>query len=192
MSREEETPSVGRRSLLGAAAAALSAGAMGRGRSSPKHRAETLKGEKNHSASNPGPDQQGACRHRIPNSNEPPVTDRGVISSDLVFLRSHPSANTGRRMDQAGHRPGTSVVAGSGGRHDAAHGGKLSRIALAHGQRMGLHALWKCQGDDLQPGRRHDFHRRRRGRRSLVLPDRLPAFDSRPRTGWLRIPSRLR
>jgi oxalate decarboxylase/phosphoglucose isomerase-like protein (cupin superfamily) len=39
-------------------------------------------------------------------------------------------------MDQAGHGSRTSVFAGSGGRHNAPDRGKLSRITLAHGQRM--------------------------------------------------------
>jgi oxalate decarboxylase len=46
---------LGRRSLIGAAAAALSASAMGSRAAFAQTRGETLKGEQNHSASNPGP-----------------------------------------------------------------------------------------------------------------------------------------
>lgn len=77
--------------MLGAAAAALSVGSMGSRAALAQTRAETLKGEKNHSASNPGPINQ-ALAAMNPNSNNPPITDRGVIepiwySFDLTHCR---------------------------------------------------------------------------------------------------------
>jgi oxalate decarboxylase len=54
-------------------------------------RAETLQGERNHSASNPGPINRAIAK-MTPNSDMPPVTDRGVIipiwySFDLTHRR---------------------------------------------------------------------------------------------------------
>ena len=50
---------VGRRSILGATAAALSAGAMGPRLAFAQTRTETSKGQQNRSASNPGPIDKG-------------------------------------------------------------------------------------------------------------------------------------
>ena len=91
MSEKNRTFSVNRRSLLGAAAAALSTGTMGSGAALGQTRAEALKGERNHSASNPGPINR-AIAGMTPNSDMPPVTDRGVImpiwySFDLTHRR---------------------------------------------------------------------------------------------------------
>jgi|SRR6266481_2892225 hypothetical protein len=47
--------SIGRRSVLGAAAAALSAGALGSGTALGQTSAEIAKGERNYPATNPGP-----------------------------------------------------------------------------------------------------------------------------------------
>src|SRR5580765_2316029 len=88
---KKEKPSDGRRSLLGAAAAAISAGAMGPPALFAQTRSETLKGEQNRSASNPGPVNK-ALANSNPSSNLPPITDRGVIvpiwySFDLTHRR---------------------------------------------------------------------------------------------------------
>jgi oxalate decarboxylase len=91
LSKKNRAFSINRRSLLGAAAAALSATTMGSRAALAQTRAETLKGEQNHSASNPGPINQ-AIAGINPSSNKPPITDRGVIepiwySFDLTHLR---------------------------------------------------------------------------------------------------------
>ncbi len=88
---EKKKHSVGRRSLLGAAAAAISAGAMAPKALFAQTRAETLKGEQNHSASNPGPINK-VLAGMNPSSDLPPITDRGVIvpiwySFDLTHRR---------------------------------------------------------------------------------------------------------
>src|SRR5215467_4906380 len=80
--------SIGRRSVLGATAAALSA--MG-SRAFAQTRAEALKGEQNHSASNPGPINK-VLAGANPSSNMPPVTARGNVipiwySFDLTHRR---------------------------------------------------------------------------------------------------------
>jgi len=82
---------IGRRSLLGAAAAAFSAGAMGFKSARAQTRAETLKGESNRSASDPGPTNAGLASAN-PSSANPPATDRGEIlpiwySFDLTHRR---------------------------------------------------------------------------------------------------------
>ena len=91
MAEKNEEPSVGRRSLLGAAAAALSAGAMGSRAGFAQTKAETLKGEQSHSASNPGPINK-VLADANPSADRPPITDRGVIvpiwySFDLTHRR---------------------------------------------------------------------------------------------------------
>jgi oxalate decarboxylase len=91
VAERKRTFSIKRRSLLGAAAAALSTGAMGSRAALAQTRTETLKGEQNHSASNPGPINR-AIAGMTPNSDMPPVTDRGVImpiwySFDLTHRR---------------------------------------------------------------------------------------------------------
>jgi oxalate decarboxylase len=88
---ENEKPPVGRRSLLGAAAAAISASAIRPPALFAQTRTETLKGEQNRSASNPGPINK-VLANANPNSNLPPITDRGVIvpiwySFDLTHRR---------------------------------------------------------------------------------------------------------
>jgi oxalate decarboxylase len=82
---------VNRRSVLGATAAALSAGALGSVRALAQTREQVAKGEGNHSASDPGPENK-ALKALNPDSHLPPTTDRGVIepiwySFDLVHRR---------------------------------------------------------------------------------------------------------
>jgi oxalate decarboxylase len=91
MTKQGRAFSINRRSLLGAAAAAFSAGTMSSRAALAQTRTETLKGEQNHSASNPGPVNR-AIAGVSPNSDLPPVTDRGVImpiwySFDLTHRR---------------------------------------------------------------------------------------------------------
>jgi oxalate decarboxylase len=80
-----------RRSVLGATAAALSAGALGSVRGLAQTREQVASGEGNHSASNPGP-KNNVLQGLNPDSYLPPATDRGVIepiwySFDLVHRR---------------------------------------------------------------------------------------------------------
>jgi oxalate decarboxylase len=70
VSNKQRVFSIDRRSMLGAAAAALGMGSMGSRAALAQTRAEALKGEKNHSASNPGPINQ-ALAAMNPNSNNP-------------------------------------------------------------------------------------------------------------------------
>ena len=82
---------VRRRSLLGATAAAVGAGALVRPFGSAQTRDQVAKGEGNHSASNPGP-KNPTLQGLNPDSYLPPTTDRGVIepiwySFDLVHRR---------------------------------------------------------------------------------------------------------
>src|SRR5262245_19422369 len=79
-----------RRSLLGAAAGAMSAGAVALP-TFGQTRADVLKGEQNRSASNPGPVNKSIAAIN-PKSNLPPSTDRGDIlpiwySFDLTHRR---------------------------------------------------------------------------------------------------------
>jgi oxalate decarboxylase len=81
---------VNRRTVLGAAAAAISAGAIGK-TAFGQTKADVLKGESNRSASNPGPINEAIAKEN-PDSNNPPATDRGVIlpiwySFDLTHRR---------------------------------------------------------------------------------------------------------
>src|SRR5260370_16041016 len=82
---------IGRRSVLGAAAAALSAGALGSVTALGQTREQVSKGEGNQSASNPGPINK-ALEALNPDSYLPPTTDRGDRtpiwhSFDLVHRR---------------------------------------------------------------------------------------------------------
>ena len=82
---------IGRRSVLGAAAAALSAGALGSVKLLGQTREQVAKGEGNHSASNPGPINKVLAGEN-PNSFLPPITDRGNVipiwySFDLAHRR---------------------------------------------------------------------------------------------------------
>ncbi len=76
MPETNPTHSLGRRSILGAAAAAISTGAMSLRSSFAQTQAQVLKGEQNHSASNPGPINK-VLAGANPSSNLPPITDRG-------------------------------------------------------------------------------------------------------------------
>jgi oxalate decarboxylase len=80
-----------RRSVLGAAAAALGAGALGSVTALGQTREQVQKGESNQSATNPGP-KNAALQGLNPDSYLPPGTDRGVIepiwySFDIVHRR---------------------------------------------------------------------------------------------------------
>jgi oxalate decarboxylase len=91
MKKTNPSNPLGRRSVLGAAAAALSAGALGSVRALGQTRQQVEKGEGNNSASNPGP-KNPALQGLNPDSYLPPSTDRGVIepiwySFDLVHRR---------------------------------------------------------------------------------------------------------
>ena len=82
---------VGRRSVLGAAAAALSAGALGSVTALGQSKQQVATGEGSHSASNPGP-KNPALQGLQPESYVPPTSDRGAIppmwySFDLVHRR---------------------------------------------------------------------------------------------------------
>ena len=87
--------SINRRSLLGAAAAAFSATTMGARVGLAQTRAQTLKGETNHSVSNPGPINK-AIAGSNPNTTLPPITDRGVIEPIWYsFDLTHPRIEDG-------------------------------------------------------------------------------------------------
>jgi len=121
MQDENRKDSIGYRSVLGATAAALSA--IGSRPVFARTSAETVKGEQNHSASNPGPINK-TLAHENPSSEMPPITDRGNVpptsySFDLVH----------RRIQDGGAR--TPLFAGSGGRQHASYSRELSRITLA-------------------------------------------------------------
>jgi oxalate decarboxylase len=87
----DQNDSFNRRSLLGAAAAALSASAIWSPPASAQTRAETLKGRQNNSVTNPGPINKALAAEN-PSANLPPVTDRGDVipiwySFDLTHRR---------------------------------------------------------------------------------------------------------
>ena len=91
MKRTNRNDSIGRRSVLGAAAAVVSAGALGSVRALGQTREQVAKGEGNHSATNPGPINKVLAGEN-PDSYLPPTTDRGDIlpiwySFDLVHRR---------------------------------------------------------------------------------------------------------
>src|SRR6478736_1436387 len=91
MPQPTKHPLVNRRSVLGAAAAAVSAGAIGFKTAFGQTKSDVLKGEHNRSASNPGPINEALAKAN-PDSNNPPATDRGVIlpiwySFDLTHRR---------------------------------------------------------------------------------------------------------
>ena len=91
MKRTKSNDGIGRRNVLGAAAAAISAGALGSVKALGQTREQVAKGEGNHSASNPGPINKALAAEN-PDSLTPPSTDRGVIepiwySFDLVHRR---------------------------------------------------------------------------------------------------------
>jgi len=115
MTRHTNPPTIiKRRSLLGAAAAAFSAGALGFRTTWAQTKTETLKGEQNRSASDPGPSNAGLANAN-PNSNNPPATDRGDIlpiwySFDLTHRRIQDGGWT--RQVTAREFPSSQDVAG--------------------------------------------------------------------------------
>src|SRR5215813_2753876 len=109
-----QTRSVRRRSVLGAAAAAIGAGAVALPRVLAQSKAEVAKGEQNHSATNPGPINKALAREN-PSSNLPPITDRGTIlpiwySFDLTHRRIQDGGWT--RQVTARELPSSQDVAG--------------------------------------------------------------------------------
>jgi oxalate decarboxylase len=91
MKKASSKNQIGRRSVLGATAAAFSAGALGSLTARSQTREQVAKGEGNRSASNPGP-KNPALQGLNPDSFTPPSSDRGVIepiwySFDLVHRR---------------------------------------------------------------------------------------------------------
>jgi len=91
MQKSDQKDLMSRRSLLGAAAAALSAGAVMGPLGLAQNRTAIQNGERDHSASNPGPINK-AIAGENPNSEVPPVTDKGVLapfwySFDLAHRR---------------------------------------------------------------------------------------------------------
>src|SRR5205807_6555200 len=90
---QEGDPSgtISRRSVLGAAAAALSAGVAMAPAAFAQSRTNIRKGEENHSASNPGPINK-AIAGENPSSELSPATDKGTLdpfwySFDLAHRR---------------------------------------------------------------------------------------------------------
>ena len=91
MKKANQKDPIGRRSVLGVAAAALSAGALGSVTALGQTREQVAKGEGNQSKSNPGPVNK-ALEALNPDSYLPPTTDRGDLlpiwySFDLVHRR---------------------------------------------------------------------------------------------------------
>jgi oxalate decarboxylase len=89
---------IGRRSVLGATAAVLSAGALGSVRAWGQTQKQVEEGKADGSASNPGP-KNPALQGLNPDSYLPPATDRGVIepiwySFDVVHRRIQPGGWT--------------------------------------------------------------------------------------------------
>ena len=79
MQKDDQKHLISRRSLLGAAAAALSAGAATGPLALAQSRTDIRNGEQNHSASNPGPINKVIAGEN-PNSEMPPATDKGNLS----------------------------------------------------------------------------------------------------------------
>src|SRR5258707_9938590 len=105
---------IGRRSVLVAAPAVLSAGAWGVVTAMGQTREQVSKGEGNQSASNPGPINK-ALEALNPNSYQPPTTDRGDItpiwySFDLVHRRIQDGGWT--RQVTARELPSSQDIAG--------------------------------------------------------------------------------
>jgi len=114
MKRTNPNHSIGRRNVLGAAAAALSAGALGSVTALGQTREQVATGEGNHSASNPGPTNKVLAGEN-PDSYLPPATDRGDVlpiwySFDLVHRRIQDGGWT--RQVTARELPSSQDVAG--------------------------------------------------------------------------------
>jgi oxalate decarboxylase len=96
--RKDRKESIGRRGILGATAAALSAGALGAVRALGQTQKQVEQGKADGSGSNPGPKNSG-LQGLDPDSYLPPDTDRGVIepiwySFDIVHRRIQPGGWT--------------------------------------------------------------------------------------------------
>jgi oxalate decarboxylase len=180
---------VARRSMLGVLAAAPSG--IGSRAAFAQTRAQTLTGEQNHSASNPGPINKVLAGEN-PNSSLPPITDSGNLIPiwyffDLALRRIQDGGWT--RQVTARELPSSQDLAGV-------------NLRLTAGSYRGLHCHtaneWAYMlygsarvtvfnpqdgtifiGDGSEGG-------------SLVFPDRLPAFDPRPGAGRMRVPPSLR
>jgi oxalate decarboxylase len=114
MKRTNLMSRMGRRSVLGTTAAALSAGALGSVTALGQTREQVSTGEANRSATNPGPVNK-ALEALNPSSNLPPSTDRGDIlpiwySFDLVHRRIQPGGWT--RQVTARELPSSLDIAG--------------------------------------------------------------------------------
>jgi oxalate decarboxylase len=96
--RKDRKDSIGRRGILGATAAALSAGALGSVRALGQTQKQVEQGKTDGSANNPGP-KNNALQGLNPDSYLPPDTDRGVIepiwySFNIVHRRIQPGGWT--------------------------------------------------------------------------------------------------
>ncbi len=185
-----EHDGINRRSFLGAAAAILSATALAAPAAIAQSREEVRKGTDNHSADNPGPVNK-RLQSENDSSNTPPDTDHGDVSPFWYSFETCSPPHSGRRLDPAGHAKGSPRLQRPRRSEHAPHCRKLPRAALAHRQRVGLHALWLRPHHCTQPRRNH-LHRRCQRGRPLVLPCRLPALHPGSRPRRLRVPPRLR
>jgi oxalate decarboxylase len=98
MKKKDSKDRIGRRSVLGATAAVLSAGALGSVRALGQTQKQVEQGKTDGSATNPGPKNKG-LQALNPDSYLPPDTDRGVIepiwySFDVVHRRIQPGGWT--------------------------------------------------------------------------------------------------
>jgi oxalate decarboxylase len=98
MEKTDSEDRIGRRSVLGATAAVLSAGALGSVRALGQTQKQVQEGKADGSATNPGPKNK-ALQALNPDPYLPPDTDRGVIepiwySFDLVHRRIQPGGWT--------------------------------------------------------------------------------------------------
>jgi oxalate decarboxylase len=122
-----------RRSFPGAGSAVLAAATLVGLTANAQQREDTRKAEADHSSSDPAQENKPLLAEN-PNSNMPPPTDHGDVgaiwfSFDLV----HKRVQEGGWTHQVTQREFPSVQGYRGGQH-AAHGWKLSRVALAHGR----------------------------------------------------------
>lgn len=112
--KEMNCDRIGRRSVLGATAAALSAAALGSVTAFGQTREQVARGKENGSANNPGPNNK-PLETLQPDSYLPPETDRGEVtpiwySFDLVHRRIQPGGWT-RQVTQR-ELPSSQDVAG--------------------------------------------------------------------------------
>jgi hypothetical protein len=125
MKKANQKDPIGRRSVLGVAAAALECRRPGFGnRVGPNQRAgRKRRGKPIQKQPRPGEQGAGSFESGLLSASD---YRPGRPTADLVFLRSRTPAHPGRRMDPAGHEPGAPILAGHCRCHDAAHGRKLS------------------------------------------------------------------